>query len=270
MARLDEHRYLDASARLLGLQVDQDAFVPKGAACIGARSIEPSADLTYIAAANNRYFAYLAAQRADNATDARVAFLFTRVEPETIAWTPCGSAAWAIRFALTAGSGIGNGDVLLVGHFADDGHTELFRSYVTARPGRYLSPSNALDTSQHWAEVPAVSAAAGNRTRTAPGSFGVVGVVSTASSPAALEPNMFVELAVPMSLFAPNENGKQTYYVTAFSWDRPLDRGGVLRDIAGPVRVEMAPPRIALPIPPLVEKWLLPENPRVMPVDLQQ
>lgn len=257
-----QHRYLDPSVRVHGVPVDPNTFGPGGQACLGARSIDPSYDLTYVAVANNQHFAYLAAQRADNEADSAVAFLFTQLKPQEIAWTPCRSFARTVRFNLTAGAEAGAADVLLVGHFADDGHTKLFRSYIAVRPGKYLLPNSALDTGQHWAEVPAISAAAGNVTRTAPGSFGVAGLVSTAGTPAALEPNLFVELAVPMSLFAPRENGNRTYYLTVFSRDRLLFGGNALVDIAGPMVVDMAPARIDMPIPPLPTDWIPPENPK--------
>ncbi len=257
---LAEHRYLDASGLTGTRLADGDTFGANGEACIGPRTIAPSNDLTYVAIANNYRFAYLAAQRADNAVDSDVVFLFTQKRPDILAWTPCRTASKTIRFTLTAGTDAGDADVLLVGHFVARS-APLFRAYIAGRPGAHLAPAQVLDTTARWVEVDAIAAAAGNVTRTAPGSFGVLGVATTAADATSMAPGLFVELAVPMNLFAKHPYGNRTHYLTVMSLDRYAADGAVPVDLAGPLVIDMAVPKLSFPEPPLANPWLAPENP---------
>jgi hypothetical protein len=253
---LAHHRFLDASALVNGRVVDADTFGPGGEACLGARTIPAALDVSYVAVANNFTYAYLAALRAGAAVDADVAFVFTRARPESLAWTPCRDARTTLRFALTEGTEEGEADVLVTGHFVAAHGAPLFRVFVAGRPAEHLGPAAAIDTTKHWVEVPAIVAAAGNVTPTAAGSFG--NPDPRAHDATTLAPGTFVELAVPMSLFA-GTSAHRTRYLTVLTRER--GDGRALVDVAGPMRLEMAAPKVTFPEPPLPQPWVPPEGP---------
>lgn len=257
-----EHRYVDASLTTGGRHVDRDTFGVDGEACIGARTIAPAYDLSYVAVANNHTYAYVGALRAGAAGDAGVAFLFTQKRPELLTWTPCREAPKTLRFDITEGTTLGDADVLVVGRFVAGADAPMFQAYLAGRPGKHLGPTEALDTTERWIPVNAIVAAAGNVTRTAAGSFGAPGVgTSAAGEPSTLEAGTFVELAVPMKLFAPHAKGHRTHYLTVITLDRAALDGPVPVDLAGPVAVDMAAPKVSFPEPPLPQPILPPEDP---------
>jgi hypothetical protein len=255
-----DHRVLDTAQRFGSTYADRDAFGTATGACLVERPIPSSVDVTYVAAANNQRFAYLAAQRADHDYDAELAFLFTQAKPSITPYTPCPAGGPQMRFTLTAGGTTGGGDVLLVGHFVPDAGP-LFRAYVAVRPAESLDPTDAIDPAARWVEVQAIEAAAANVTRTAPGSFGAEGVVTPRGVAGVLDPHLFVEVAIPIDLFARSGLGHRAYYLTVFSRARVVTASTPLVDVVGPALIEMMPPVISFPYPPLPAPWIPHEDP---------
>src|SRR5215211_5982221 len=135
-------------------------------------------DLTYVAVANNKEWAYLAVQRSSNNGDAGYYWLFTKLRPQTRhEELPCAPGQTRLLYDISAG------DVLLAGHFHPNG-TPLLRVFKAINGQAAVPATEAINfESSLWKEDPsAVGAAAVNTTITAPGSFGSQGVVTMKGS----------------------------------------------------------------------------------------
>jgi hypothetical protein len=227
-AKVDNHRVLDLNN---SLGVDPNSF-PHSNECVGPSNVLKKMDLTYVAAANNNVWAYLAVQRSANNGDAGYYWLFTKLRPQMHAEQfPCGMGETRLLYDISPG------DVLIAGHFHPNG-TPLLHVYRATRSVAAVPAPDAINfQSATWQEDPtAVGAAAVNMTITAPGSLGSAGVISMDGGN--LGPEIFAEVAVPISLFFGAGESKcdgATMYGSVIT--RSSGSGGTspdLKDLAGP------------------------------------
>ena len=187
---LANHRILDANVK----GPDSTSF-PGSNECVGSSQVLSKMDLTYVAAANNSTYGYFAVQRSNNNGDAGYYWLFTRKTPRLVlGQAPCKATEQRLMYDISSG------DVLLGGHFHPNG-TPLLRVFTATRNQDNTTAVAAIDfTSSLWSEnLSGVAAVAVNTTITAPGSLGALGVIAQAGGN--LDPEVFAEAAVPMSIF---------------------------------------------------------------------
>ena len=222
---------------------DPTAF-PGSNECVGPAQVLSKMDLTYVAAANNSTYGYFAVQRAGNSGDAGYYWIFTRTQPNLIlGQAPCKSTEQRLTYDIS------KNDVLLGGHFHPNG-TPLLRVFLATRDQAGTTAVDAIDfTSSLWSETPnGVAAIAVNTTMTDPGSLGAQGVIATTtgtvSGKLAVQPEIFAEAAVPMSVFT----GGGTVCGAIFFGSvitRSSGSGGTspdLKDLAGPAQFNFGSP----------------------------
>jgi hypothetical protein len=211
---------------------------PKSNECVGSSQVLSKMDLTYVASANNSKFAYIAVQRANNNGDAGYYWLFTKLEPKlTMGEAPCASDEERLTYDISGpdpGTGLG-GDILLAGHFKPNG-TPFLEVYRAQHSATGVSAVDAIDfTSTLWdKDSTGVAAVAVNTSDTPPGALGSAGVLALTKA-GLLEPEIFAEAAIPMSVFTSGTPCDVTFYGTVIT--RSSGSGGTspdLKDLAGP------------------------------------
>jgi hypothetical protein len=229
---LANHRILDATTGK-----DPTSF-PLSNECVGSSQVLSKMDLTYVAAANNSTYGYFAVQRANNNGDAGYYWLFTRKSPNLIlGQAPCKPDQQRLLYDIS------KGDVLLGGHFHPNG-TPLLRVFTATRDQAGTTAVDAVDfTSTLWSEnVGGVAAVAVNTTPTAPGAFGSTGVIALTNGN--LDPEIFAEAAVPISVFVPGGSlCGATFFGSVIT--RSSGSGGTspdLKDLAGPALFNFGSP----------------------------
>lgn len=229
---IDNHRLLDTD---LASGKDPTSF-PRSNECVGESKVLSKMDLRYVASANNNEYAYFGVLRSNNNGDAGYYWLFTRKPPELIAGGgPCKASEQQLVYDISGPDGDGaGGDVLIGGSFKPN-DSPLITVYRATATQDDVPATDAIDfTSGLWAEDPSGAAAAAvNTTITAPGAFGNVGVGALAGGD--LEPELFAEAAVPISVFTGGQACGATFYGSVIT--RPSGSGGVnpdLKDLAGP------------------------------------
>lgn len=229
---LVNHRLLD----LDGAGGKDASSFPQANECVGPSQVLSKMDLTYIASANNNQYAYFAVQRSNNNGDAGYYWIFTKLAPhENVGESPCKATQTRLTYDISAPSGGSTGDVLIAGHFHPNG-TPLLRVFHAKKNVNNLSAVSAIDYTDTtlWTEDPnGVAAVAVNTTITAPGAFGAAGVVATTGGN--LDPEVFAEAALPLSVFTGAAPCGTTFYGSVIT--RSSGAGGSnpdLKDLAGP------------------------------------
>ncbi|HYX91734.1 MAG TPA: hypothetical protein VE782_09235, partial [Myxococcaceae bacterium] len=233
---LANHRLLDLPSSPRGK--DSNSF-PRSNECVGASNVLGKMELTYIAAANNGAWAYLAVQRAENSGDAGYYWLFTRRAPRLIeGQAPCNAGESRLLYDINAG------DVLIAGHFHPDGTSPnvtpsksvpLLTLYSAKKNLEGVTAIDVLDFTnpELWEVNPSgVGAVAVNTTPTRAGAFGSAGV--TAVKGWDVQPEIFAESAVSLDAFAGGDNCG-AFYGSVIT--RASGSGGTspdLKDLAGP------------------------------------
>lgn len=213
---------------------DPSSF-PLSNECVGTSSVVDKMDLAYVATANNAKYAYIAVARKKKEGDAGYYWLFTKKEPRlTPGEAPCKPAQSRLVYDITGPSASGGGDILLLGHFKPNG-TPFLEVYRATQDMNNVDAVSAIDfTSGLWQKDPAgVAAVAVNTTNTAPGALGAQGIISLDNGN--LEPEIFAEAAIPMTVFTSGSPCDVTFYGSIIS--RSSGSGGTtpdLKDFVGP------------------------------------
>ncbi len=227
---LANHRILDlndASGK------DPTSF-PQSNECVAPSQVLSKMDLTYVAAASNTTYFYIAVQRSNNNGDAGYYWIITQKTPKQIPGPsgPCSASQAQLLYDIT------DGDVLLGGHFQGNGAPLLRFFQHKGADQLNVTAVDAIDYTNAtlWTENPsAVVAAAVNSTITAPGSFGVAGVVKTALKNGNLDTELFAEAAIPISFFTGGAICGKSFYGSVIT--RSSGSGGTspdLKDLVGP------------------------------------
>lgn len=209
---------------------DPTAF-PQSNECVGSAQVLSKMDLTYVAAANNTQYAYLAVQRSDNNGDAGYYWIFTRLSPQLIAGQgPCSATQQRLLYDISVG------DVLIGGHFHPNG-TPLLQVWTAAQAMTGVPATAAIDFTNSALWTPnanGVAAVAVNTTTSAPGLFGAQGVKAVDSN-GNLQHETFAEAAVPVQVFTGSSVCGARFYGSVIT--RSSGAGGTnpdLKDLAGP------------------------------------
>lgn len=209
---------------------DPSAF-PQSNECVASAQVLSKMDLTYVAAANNTKYAYLAVQRSDNNGDAGYYWVFTKAAPRLVAGeAPCSATQKRLLYDISVG------DVLVGGHFHPNG-TPLLHVWKAA-VARTSVPANAAinftDATLWTLDPDGVAAVAVNTTPTAPGAFGAQGVKAVDAA-GNLGAETFAEAAVPVEVFTGASVCGAQFYGTVIT--RSSGAGGTspdLKDLSGP------------------------------------
>ncbi len=225
--KLKNHQLLDVD---LASGKDPTSF-PQSNECVNSSQVLSKMDLRYVAVANNSKYAYFAVLRSNNNGDAGYYWLFTKKAPKmTQGETPCSSGQKRLMYDVSVG------DVMLAGHFHPNG-SPLLKVFRAVSAQNNVTAVNAVNfNAALWSENnTALAAVAVNTTPTDPGSFGSAGVVAL-NSAKDLEPEVFAEAAVDLSVFTGNNNNcGAVYYGSVIT--RSSGAGGTspdLKDLAGP------------------------------------
>jgi hypothetical protein len=213
---------------------------PRSVGCVESSKVLSKMDLTSVALANNKDYAYFAVQRANNNGDAGWYWLMNKLEPSLEGTVQaCKPGEKSLEYYISPG------DVLLAGHFKPSSEPILrvFIAKDTVDPTNPLDAISAIDFNNGslWEEktTEAIAAAAVNTSPMLAGAWGIEGVskqglVGTAAEPT-LEQWLFAEAAIETKVFTGGDICGASFWGTVIT--RSSGSGGTtpdLKDFFGP------------------------------------
>jgi hypothetical protein len=214
---------------------DESSF-PRSNECVASSNVLSKMAITYAAVANNNQYVYLAVQRSNNNGDAGWYFLFTEKSPSLAPGAgPCRANEEQLTYDISGPVGGATGDVLFAGHFKPS-EGPLVRVFKAVASRDNVTAVDALNFNDNtlWVEDPSgIAASAVNTTPTDAGGLGAAQV--EAASGNIVAPEIFTEVAVPLSVFTGGNPCGATFFGSVIS--RSSGAGGTtpdLKDLAGP------------------------------------